>query len=98
MNNLSFTVIECCCEKIIYAECPVCGYLTIEGHGDICCICFWEYDGFVEYKGHLFSSMNGMTIEEARTNFYDIGACYEDFLKYVIPTEARKYYIHSDDK
>jgi len=80
-----------------YMECPCCGYLTVEGHGDICKICFWEYDGFVGYKSHILSDMNGMTIEEAQIYFYNIGACSEKFLKYVIPIEARKYYRHSDD-
>ena len=78
-------------------DCPCCGYLSlIEGQtGEICPICFWEYDGEVDYKITAPSkSNNGMTLEVARANFDNCGACEESMLKHVLPTEARKKYKH----
>ena len=78
-------------------DCPCCGYLSLtEGQtGEICSICFWEYDGEVDYKITVSSICNNdMTLEEARANFDNLGACAENMLKHVLPAEARKSYKH----
>jgi hypothetical protein len=49
-------------------KCPCCGYYTLEKISEyfICAVCFWEDDGSL---GTNYSSVNRMTMEQAKINF-----------------------------
>lgn len=72
--------------------CSCCNYKTIseKGNYQICPICFWEDDGGNDkFK---YSSVNHMTLEEAKVNFQEKGAISEKFLKFVDNEGKFKYY------
>ncbi|WP_139214334.1 CPCC family cysteine-rich protein [Marinobacter zhejiangensis] len=78
-------------------ECPCCGYICLKSgeYGEICQICYWEYDEEVEFRGTNPSVLNhGLTLIEARNNFDQFGACEERLVQYCLPPEARKEYKH----
>ena len=83
--------------KITTVECPCCGYLSLKSgeYGEICQICYWEYDEEVGHKGSVPSVINhGLTLIDARNNFDEFGACEESLVKYCLPAEVRKEYEH----
>jgi Cysteine-rich CPCC len=57
-------------------ECPCCGYLTLLNRRvwEICDVCGWEDDGFVEGRPAAHSGPNHMSLNEARANFARDGA------------------------
>ncbi len=77
-------------------DCPCCRYVSLVSgeHGEICPICFWEYDSFIKEQDPASPSVSnhGLTLEQARENFEIFGACEEDMVQHVIPAEARKFY------
>ena len=75
-----------------YLECPCCGYYSVNGHGDICQVCYWEYDLETECKGETVSIMNGMTLNQAKDNFIQHGAVEIHLIEYVLPYEARSQF------
>ncbi|MBB1335773.1 MULTISPECIES: CPCC family cysteine-rich protein [unclassified Pseudoalteromonas] len=78
-------------------DCPCCGYITLKygGCGEICEVCFWEYDSEIDSRVTIPSVCNhGMTLNEAKENFELFGATKEEFIKHVVPFEARKLYQH----
>jgi hypothetical protein len=62
--------------------CPVCSYFTLDSPGvyNICPVCFWEDDGTT--GAHCFSP-NGTSLEGAKENFKQFGACEHEVLKHV---------------
>lgn len=85
---------------MITVDCSCCGYFSLkEGlHGEICPICYWEYDSFVDYKISIPSGNNsGLTLDEARRNFDTFGACEERLVKHALPFEARNSYRHTNE-
>ncbi len=70
-------------------QCPCCGYKTLEepidkSWGDICPVCFWEVDPFIKGDANKSSGSNhGLTLNQARENFKDFGACEKSMLSYV---------------
>jgi hypothetical protein len=73
-----------------YVECPCCDYRTLEGSresGQICEVCLWEDldrahpDAPGARPGHNL----GVPLNEARTNFRQIGACHESYRSSVRP-------------
>lgn len=68
-------------------KCPCCGYFTVYGEtGEICPVCFWEDDPFVDYDDvDTISCANGVSLKEARANFLKFGACTEFDISFVRP-------------
>ncbi len=76
-------------------DCPCCRYVSLRTgeHGEICPICYWECDYFLNGQMNESSVNNhGLTLEEARINFEKYGACEVHFVGNVLPYEARKLY------
>lgn len=71
--------------------CPCCGYRSLRERGgyEICRVCFWEDDG-TEELGRV-SSPNGMSLQEARTNFQSFGAVAEKDLGYVLADGKERF-------
>lgn len=68
--------------------CPCCGYHTYPVPADhdcgfICPVCFWENDPFLSSDSEPSDSNHGMTLQEAKNNYQQYGACRERFLAYV---------------
>lgn len=68
--------------------CPCCGCLTFpvpreEAVAFICPVCYWENDVFITDDEESSDENHGMTLEQARKNYQEIGACSLDLLKYV---------------
>lgn len=72
--------------KLKKFPCPCCRYLTLEqeppGTFAICDICFWE-DDYVQFH-HPDSDVgaNKVSLNQARQNFEEFGACTEKMLEY----------------
>jgi hypothetical protein len=77
-------------------SCPCCGYMTLKELGEyfICAVCYWEDDGTI--TDITYSSVNNMTLGEARDNFYRDGVILEKyknradterFIKYALSTK-----------
>lgn len=68
-------------------QCPCCGYYTFESepNGDygICPVCYWEDDGIAYDNPDEVCDCNGVSLNEARKNYLEFGACREDMVKYV---------------
>src|SRR5437016_11088378 len=67
--------------------CPCCGYRTLDERGgyDICPVCFWEDDGQDDEDADVVrGGPNGkLSLTKARSNFREVGASEERFLKCV---------------
>ena len=73
-------------------RCPCCGFYTFAeppaGNYDICPVCFWEDDPCAYDDPDEESSCNHVSLNQARKNFMEFGACKEDMKKYVrLPLE-----------
>ena len=71
--------------------CPCCEYLTYDasppGTDEMCPVCGWE-DDEVQFKNpFLESGVNGLSLDQARSNFLKIGVISENLLP-----EVRKPY------
>lgn len=77
-------------------SCPCCCYhnLPDEDLGAICRVCFWEND--YSQTSNRDHGLNGISIEEARVNFYKFGAIKVDFIKYVDPEGKSKFHRSND--
>ncbi len=76
-------------------QCPCCDYFTFKDFAakEVCPVCFWEDDG-TELK-QLFAQStrnDGKTLELARSNFREFGACGKEWLKKVCSFEERQNY------
>lgn len=63
--------------KVMYA-CPCCRFLTLpyRGQYDICPVCFWEDEGVLnDANPDDTSGPNHISLNEARKNFKEYGAC-----------------------
>ena len=75
--------------------CPCCGYLTLpvpreEAVAYICPVCYWENDVFTKSDDEPSDENHGMTLNEGRKNYKELGACSERLAAYVrkpIPEE-----------
>ena len=76
--------------------CPCCGFNTypVPAQADcgyICPVCFWENDPFIASADESSDQNHGLTLNEAKRNFLQFGACAERLLPYVRePTEDEK--------
>lgn len=74
-------------------KCPCCGHYTLEEEPgntfDICPVCFWE-DDLTQLNDLTNSSgANPVSLEQARRNYLEFGACEPNMLPYV-----RKPYLN----
>lgn len=74
-------------------QCPCCGHFTYtvppeEDCGYICPVCFWENDPFIASDDDPSDSNHGITLNEAKANYLEFGACEEEMLRYVRPPES----------
>ncbi|MEG0845152.1 MAG: CPCC family cysteine-rich protein [Raoultibacter sp.] len=67
--------------------CPCCGYLTLDkqppGTFDICPVCYWEDDATQFEDPQMQGGANFVTLDQARENFKDFGACDRGCIEYV---------------
>lgn len=82
-------------------KCPVCGNYTLpEGAwGEICPVCFWEADGFVQNDNDI-SPANGLSIAEARDNWKKMNCSdlyYKQFCRHPYPSELPWIYEHDPE-
>ena len=78
--------------------CPCCKHITFPVPSDeavayICPVCYWENDVFITKDDEASDENNGMTLNEARRNFKQFGACSVNMLKYVrepLPEEIQR--------
>jgi Cysteine-rich CPCC len=91
-----------------YYPCPCCGYVTLDNQWlhEICLVCFWEDDSSIREglvpKGALLDTASeynaGVTLRQARANFFAIGACEPGMKKYVMDKEKRSQFERVDPK
>lgn len=98
---LSQLVSKILCEKVevkgreenLFA-CPCCQYKTLSERGGylICPVCFWEDDGSDLNSQTNYSSVNRMTLAEAKENFKKYGAVTESSLRFIKSDTQKRYY------
>lgn len=69
-------------------QCPCCGYFTIctldEVIVEICNVCFWQYDLVAQmYPYKAIGPNHGVSLNEARENYKEFGACDLNMKQYV---------------
>lgn len=69
-------------------KCPCCDYYTFsisskDDIGFICPVCFWENDAFLTFDNEPSDCNHGITLQEAKNNFKEFGACKYEMLRYV---------------
>lgn len=77
-------------------KCPCCGYYTFEnqpnGSYDICKVCFWEDDPIQLDDPTFEGGANRVSLQQARLNFKEFGACEKRLISYVRkPTDEEIY-------
>jgi hypothetical protein len=82
-------------------ECPCCGWLTLSRRGEyeICPVCFWEDDSQEDDARKAdadealdrLSSVNHLTLREARRNFLTIGAVDSSARAHVLADGRERY-------
>ena len=77
-------------EILVKYQCPCCKYYTLplpkeEAVAYICPVCFWENDVFVLSDDEPSDENHGLTLNEGRKNFREIGACMPQMLGHVRP-------------
>lgn len=66
-------------------KCPCCGFYTLESDagdgplGEICDVCFWEYDPVAHNKPDKLLGANHITLNEAKKNFQMYGVSEPKF-------------------
>jgi len=66
--------------------CSCCGFYTMvtgPGNHDVCPVCFWEDDGIQNDNPDFRGGANRVSLNEAKENYNEMGACEERFLQYV---------------
>lgn len=76
-----------------WLPCPVCGYHTFEtlGAWDTCPVCGWNSDPVQETMQNDPTGANGISLNEARQNYQELGAITPDKLAELDPEEKKKY-------
>lgn len=66
--------------------CDCCGYKTMDesrsGY-EICPVCFWQDDGYIDKDGYYDTGANHVKLSEAQANFKKFGASEECLVEYV---------------
>ncbi len=67
-------------------QCPCCGYYTLmeepNNTFNICPVCYWE-DDLSQLLDHTLCGANPVSLEQARKNYLDFGACEPNMLPFV---------------
>lgn len=74
--------------------CSCCGYksLSTNDMGEICPICFWEEDYYVQDNLFEVSSANHIALYQAQENFKTFGCCKKEMMKHCrIPKANEKH-------
>ncbi|MBN1995167.1 MAG: hypothetical protein JW953_20925 [Anaerolineae bacterium] len=76
-----------------WLPCPVCGHYTFEvvGDWDTCPVCGWNSDPVQEAVHDDPTGANGISLNEARQNFQQIGAITQEKLAALDPEAKKKY-------
>ena len=74
-------------------QCPCCECFTYnvppkEDCGYICPVCFWENDPFITSDSDPSDLNHGITLNQAKNNYLEFGACERKMLRYVRPPES----------
>lgn len=85
------------CEVVVIGNeeelfrCPCCEYRTLETIGQylICKVCFWENDGIID--DNEYSSVNHMSLKEAKENFMLEGVIDNKFKKFIASDVKERY-------
>lgn len=77
-------------------KCPCCGYYTYpvpqkDDIGFICPVCFWENDVFLTSENDHSSCNHGITLQEAKDNYKEFGACEYQMLCHVRKPRKDEY-------
>lgn len=68
-------------------QCPCCGYYTFDcatgGSDEICKVCFWQDDYVLFNDPDFAGGPSKVSLNQARINYKEFGACEERFLPYV---------------
>lgn len=74
-------------ESPLRYPCPCCGYLTFDeepcGTYEICPVCYWEDDIAQNKDPDYDGGANGISLNNAKENFFKYGAIKREFLKNV---------------
>lgn len=78
-------------------KCPCCNYYTLLGVAfEICHVCFWENSGII--NPDVDDGVNGMSLNEARKNYREIGAVSKECLNCVtMPEEYERKEENEND-
>ena len=68
-------------------KCACCGYYTLpyDSLFEICEVCFWEHDEVMEELPNETGGANDISLNEAKKNYAEFGACERRFIKSVRP-------------
>lgn len=61
-------------------QCACCETYTNVEESDICPVCFWQCDSVAEKEQDVVIGSNKVSLELARVNYHNIGACEERFV------------------
>lgn len=77
--------------QLFALPCSCCAYhtLTEAGGYEICPVCFWEDDGWLDPD--KVSGPNRITLRQARENYASFGACDEDRQEHVRPPRLEEH-------
>lgn len=67
--------------------CPICNYPTLSERNlyDICYVCYWEDAMDYQYDDERSACNHGLTVNIAKKNFQQFGACARRLKKYCRP-------------
>lgn len=75
--------------------CDCCGYMTLDeprGSYQICPVCFWQDDGYIDKEGYYDTGANHVQLSEAQANFKKFKACEESSVCHVRnPNQSEPY-------
>jgi len=67
----------------VRVHCPCCDYFTFgskeEALFEICEVCFWQYDEVAHDMPEINIGANHISLNQARENYRDFGACERKF-------------------
>ncbi len=75
-------------------KCPCCGFYTFKekpnGNYDICPVCYWEDDPCAYDEPDEDMGCNQVSLNQARKNYLEFGACREDIKNLVRPPAKKE--------
>ncbi|MEJ8554901.1 CPCC family cysteine-rich protein [Tepidibacter sp. Z1-5] len=76
--------------------CDCCGHKTLtdpKKSYEICPVCSWQNDGYIDYEGYYDTGANSTILSVAQKNYKDIGACDKRCLNYVRKPKDDEPYV-----